>query len=158
MRTPHMAAIPFISGHSADGWLAAMVGMDNRWLKAEGVSNRDLAGIIPVSTQVTTRSLVKKLLGDTEPEFRPLIDEWAPLYHASKDSAVLGAGHTLLFDYSEPHTASIARRRDPIPNSIWVELTLSGGMKTRTSPIGRVRSPWSLATTHTLAPICSSQS
>lgn len=75
----------FVSGHSAGGWLAAMIGMDPRWLKAEGVSNRDLAGIIPVSGQMTTHFHVKKLLGDTGPELRPIINEWAPLFYASKD-------------------------------------------------------------------------
>ncbi|OAM89753.1 lipase [Termitidicoccus mucosus] len=75
----------FISGHSAGGYLAAMVGMDARWLAPYGVSNQQLAGIIPVSAQVTTHFTVKKLRNDTGPQFRPLIDEYAPLYHASKD-------------------------------------------------------------------------
>ena len=75
----------FIAGHSAGGYLAAMIGMDPRWLAAQGLSNRDLAGIIPVSAQVTTHFQVKKLLGDTDPEFRPIINDLAPLYYASKD-------------------------------------------------------------------------
>ncbi|PTX93689.1 alpha/beta hydrolase [Spartobacteria bacterium LR76] len=75
----------FIAGHSAGGYLAAMVGMDPRWLAAEGISNKQLAGIIPVSGQVSTHFLVKKVRGDTQPEFRPIIDEYAPLYYASKD-------------------------------------------------------------------------
>ncbi|MBN8711530.1 MAG: lipase [Verrucomicrobia bacterium 61-8] len=75
----------FIAGHSAGGYLAAMIGMDPRWLAAEGVSNKQLAGIIPVSGQVTTHFLVKKVRGDTQPELRPIIDDYAPLYYASKD-------------------------------------------------------------------------
>lgn len=75
----------FVAGHSAGGYLAAMIGMDPRWLAAEGVSNKQLAGIIPVSGQVSTHFLVKKVRGDTQPEFRPVIDEYAPLYYASKD-------------------------------------------------------------------------
>ncbi len=75
----------FISGHSAGGYLAAMVGMDPRWLAAHGLSPNDLAGIIPVSAQVTTHFTVKQLRGDTGPEFRPIIDEYAPLYHAAKN-------------------------------------------------------------------------
>lgn len=74
-----------LAGHSAGGYLAAMVGMDARWLAAHGLSNRELAGLIPVSAQVTTHSLVKKLRGDTRPEYRPIIDEYAPLYHAAKE-------------------------------------------------------------------------
>lgn len=75
----------FLAGHSAGGYLAAMVGMDPQWLAAQGVSNRDLASLVLVSAQVTTHFLVKKLRGDTRPEYRPIIDEFAPLYHASKD-------------------------------------------------------------------------
>jgi len=75
----------FIAGHSAGGYLAAMIGMDPRWLAAQGLSNRQLAGIIPVSGQVSTHFQVKKVRGDTQPELRPIIDEYAPLYYASKD-------------------------------------------------------------------------
>ncbi|MDR2849627.1 MAG: alpha/beta hydrolase [Verrucomicrobiota bacterium] len=73
----------FVSGHSAGGYLAALVGMDAHWLAAYGLSNRQLAGIAPISAQVTTHFTVKKLLGDTGPELRPLIDPFAPLYHSS---------------------------------------------------------------------------
>lgn len=75
----------FVSGHSAGGYLAAMIGMDPRWLAKEGISNRQLAGIVPVSGQMTTHFLVKKLRGDTGEPLRPIIDEYAPIYHASKD-------------------------------------------------------------------------
>lgn len=75
----------FIAGHSAGGYLAAMVAMDPQWLAAEGASNLDLAGAIPVSAQVTTHFHVKKLLGDTGHPLRPLIDAYAPLYHAAKN-------------------------------------------------------------------------
>ncbi|MFH1499898.1 MAG: alpha/beta hydrolase [Verrucomicrobiota bacterium] len=75
----------FVAGHSAGGYLAAMVGMDARWLAAHGRTPLDLAGIIPVSGQVTTHFTVKKLRGDTGPEYRPVIDEYAPLYHAAKE-------------------------------------------------------------------------
>lgn len=75
----------FVAGHSAGGYLAAMVGMDGRWLAPHGRSPLDLAGVIPVSGQVTTHFVVKKLRGDTRPEHRPIIDEYAPLYHAAKE-------------------------------------------------------------------------
>lgn len=75
----------FLAGHSAGGYLAAMVGMDARWLAPHGVSPRAFAGIIPVSAQVTTHFHVKKLRGDTRPEYRPIIDEYAPLYHAAQE-------------------------------------------------------------------------
>ncbi|XHR31264.1 MAG: alpha/beta hydrolase [Chthoniobacteraceae bacterium] len=75
----------FVAGHSAGGYLAAMIGMDPKWLAKQGVSNQQLAGIIPVSGQMTTHFQVKKLRGDTGDSLRPLIDEYAPLYYVSKD-------------------------------------------------------------------------
>jgi len=75
----------FVAGHSAGGYLAAMIGMDARWLAQQGASNQQLAGIIPVSGQVSTHFLVKKLRGDSGAELRPIIDEYAPLYYASKE-------------------------------------------------------------------------
>jgi len=75
----------FLGGHSAGGYLAAMVGMEPRWLAAHGFSHRQLAGLIPVSAQVTTHFKVKQLRGDTGPEYRVVVDEYAPLHHASRD-------------------------------------------------------------------------
>lgn len=75
----------FISGHSAGGYLAAMVGMDPRWLAKHGINHKKLAGIIPVSGQMTTHFHVKQLLGDTGHQFRPLINEYAPLYYCAPD-------------------------------------------------------------------------
>ena len=87
----------FVGGHSAGGYLAALIGMDSRWLEPHGISNLRLAGIIPVSAQVTTHFLVKRLRGDSGPEFRPRIDEYAPLFHAAKElppiCLVLGDRH-----------------------------------------------------------------
>ena len=70
---------------TAGGYLAAMVGMEPRWLAAHGFSHRQLAGLIPVSAQVTTHFKVKQLRGDTGPEYRVVVDEYAPLHHASRD-------------------------------------------------------------------------
>ena len=75
----------FLAGHSAGGYLSAMVGMDPKWLAARGSSNVQLAGLIPVSGQMSTHFHVKKLRGDTGPEYRPLIDEYAPLYYCSSN-------------------------------------------------------------------------
>lgn len=75
----------FVAGHSAGGYLAAMIGLDPRWLAAHGRSPRELAGLGLVSAQVSTHFLVKKLRGDTGPELRPIVDEFAPLYHVAKD-------------------------------------------------------------------------
>lgn len=73
----------FVSGHSAGGYLTLMVGMDPRWLQAHGVDNKHLAGLAPISAQVTTHFNVKKLLGDQGAQYRPVINEYAPLHHAT---------------------------------------------------------------------------
>lgn len=62
-----------------------MIGMDPRWLAAQGVSNLQLAGLVPISGQMTTHFHVKKLLGDTGPQYRPLIDGYAPMYYCSSN-------------------------------------------------------------------------
>jgi acetyl esterase/lipase len=75
----------FVAGHSAGAYLASMIAMDPKWLAAQRASNRQLAGVIAVSGQMTTHFTVKKLRGDNAPELRPIIDGYAPLYHAAKD-------------------------------------------------------------------------
>jgi acetyl esterase/lipase len=75
----------FVSGHSAGGYLTAMVGMDPRWLKPHGLSPNDLAGLIPISAQVTTHFNVKKMLKMEGEQYRPLITPEAPLYYCSSN-------------------------------------------------------------------------
>ena len=75
----------FVAGHSAGAYLASMIAMDPKWLSAQRASNRQLAGVIAVSGQMTTHFTIKKLRDDNAPELRPIIDEYAPLYHAAKD-------------------------------------------------------------------------
>lgn len=75
----------FVAGHSAGGYLTAMIGMDPTWLEPHGLSNLQLAGLIPVSAQVTSHFNVKKWRGDTGPQYRPLIDAFAPLYHCASN-------------------------------------------------------------------------
>jgi acetyl esterase/lipase len=75
----------FVSGHSAGGYLTAMIGMDPRWLKPYGFSPNDLAGLIPISAQVTTHFNVKKMLKIEGEQYRPLITPEAPLYYCSSN-------------------------------------------------------------------------
>lgn len=74
----------FVSGHSAGGYLASMVGIDERWLAAEGIDFRTLAGVIPYSGHVITHFRIRSERGI--PDTRPIIDEFAPLYHVRKDA------------------------------------------------------------------------
>lgn len=75
----------FIGGHSAGGYLSAMVAMDPKWLAAQGLSNKQIAGVIPVSAQVTTHFHVKELRGIQGDPLVPVIDEFAALHFVSKD-------------------------------------------------------------------------
>lgn len=75
----------FVGGHSAGGYLTLMVGMDPKWLAAHQLSNRQIAGLVPVSAQVTTHFHVKELRGNKEPAVKPVIDDFAPLEFVSKD-------------------------------------------------------------------------
>ena len=76
----------FVSGMSAGGYLAMMVGMDAKYLAAHGVGNADLAGLVAVSGQATKHFAVRKYAGDEDPQYLPKIDELAPLAHVSADS------------------------------------------------------------------------
>jgi acetyl esterase/lipase len=75
----------FVGGHSAGGYLALMVGMDAKWLKPYGLAPNDIAGLLPVSAQVTTHFHIKELQKVPGPSLVPVIDEFAPLHFASKD-------------------------------------------------------------------------
>lgn len=75
----------FVAGHSAGAYLATMIAMDPRWLAEHRLSHRNLAGVIAVSGQMTTHFTIRQLRGDQSPRLRPVIDEYAPLHHVSKD-------------------------------------------------------------------------
>lgn len=75
----------FVSGGSAGAYLAAMIGAHPRWLAEFGADPHDLAGLIPVSGQMTTHFHVKELLGYQGSQFNPVIDANAPLGGLRKD-------------------------------------------------------------------------
>ena len=74
----------FISGHSAGGYLVAMVGLDTRWLAVHGLETAALAGVIPFSGQNLTHYTIREERG--LPKERPVIDDLAPVYHARADA------------------------------------------------------------------------
>ena len=77
----------FVTGISGGGYLTAMVGLDYRWLAEYGFKPTDLCGIIPLTGQMTKHFNVRKVgFNDTDPQFKPKVDEWAPLYHASTNA------------------------------------------------------------------------
>ena len=76
----------FVTGISGGGYLTAMVGLDPKWLGAFGLKPTDLAGIAPLTGQMTKHFNVRKVgFKDADPQFLPKIDEWTPLNYAAKD-------------------------------------------------------------------------
>ncbi|MFA7421726.1 MAG: alpha/beta hydrolase, partial [Melioribacteraceae bacterium] len=77
----------FISGHSAGGYLATLIGLDKRWLNQFGINSKNIAALIPFSGQMITHFTIRQERGI--PEMQPIIDEFAPLYFVSKDVPTL---------------------------------------------------------------------
>lgn len=74
----------FVSGHSAGGYLASMVGLDKSYLAKFGVDAGILAGLIPFSGHTITHFTVREEMGI--PGEQAIVDEYAPLFHAKKDT------------------------------------------------------------------------
>lgn len=74
----------FVSGHSAGGYLASMVGLDPQWLGAHDLKPEALAGLIPFSGHTITHFTVRKEQGIGGRQ--PTIDSFAPLYHVNKNA------------------------------------------------------------------------
>lgn len=81
------ASLIFVAGHSAGGYLVNMIGLDKKWLQAEGIDANKIAGLIPLSGQAITHFLIRKERGI--PETQPIIDEYAPLFHVRADAPPL---------------------------------------------------------------------
>lgn len=77
----------FISGHSAGGYLVAMVGLDTSWLQQYGEDADKLAGVIDFSGHAITHMTVRAERGIKDTQ--PIVDELAPLYHVRNDAPPL---------------------------------------------------------------------
>jgi len=77
----------FLSGHSAGGYLAAMVGLDKRWLAPHGLDPNQLAGLVPFSPQAITHFTIRAERGIADTT--PVIDDMAPVHHVRKDAPPL---------------------------------------------------------------------
>ena len=78
------SSLVFLSGHSAGGYLASMVGLDKKWLAQYNIDANRIAGLIPFSGHAITHFTVREERGiDGE---QPIIDVLAPLYHVRKDA------------------------------------------------------------------------
>ncbi|MDF2832514.1 alpha/beta hydrolase [Chryseobacterium indoltheticum] len=77
----------FITGHSAGGYLASMVGLDKSYLNKYKIDANQLAGIIPFSGQMISHFTTRKEKGIDELDAR--IDEMAPLHFIRADAPPL---------------------------------------------------------------------
>ncbi|MGJ8679426.1 alpha/beta hydrolase [Paraglaciecola sp.] len=77
----------FLSGHSAGGYLASMVGLDKSYLAAHQIDANQLAGLIPFSGHTITHFTVRKERGIEGTQ--AVVDNLAPLYHVRKDAPPL---------------------------------------------------------------------
>lgn len=77
----------FVSGHSAGGYLASMIGLDKSWLATFNVNADDIAGLIPFSGHAITHFTVRKERGIAGEQ--PIIDNLAPLFHVRTDAPPL---------------------------------------------------------------------
>jgi len=74
----------FLSGHSAGGYIVDMLGLDRMWMGRYGIDPDTFAGIVPFSGQAISHFAYRRMNG--LPATRPIIDEYAPLYHVRADA------------------------------------------------------------------------
>ncbi|MCF8713631.1 alpha/beta hydrolase [Joostella atrarenae] len=77
----------FVSGHSAGGYLASMIGLDKSYLAKFEVDANNIAGLIPFSGHTITHFTVREERGI--PGTQPIVDSLAPLYHVRADAPPL---------------------------------------------------------------------
>lgn len=77
----------YVSGASAGGYLATMVGLDKRYLQQHGIDADRIAGLIPLSGHAITHFTIRRERG--QPEHQAVVDELAPLFHVRKTAPPL---------------------------------------------------------------------
>lgn len=80
----------FVAGHSAGGWLTAMIALDPKYLKSFGLSPSKLAGALPSSGQMTTHyQVISEYRKQGKPYAQVMIDEYAPAAHINPEAPPL---------------------------------------------------------------------
>ncbi|MCC8186165.1 MAG: alpha/beta hydrolase [Bacteroides sp.] len=74
----------YVSGHSAGGYLALIIGLDKSYLAAHGVDADQVKAYLPISGQTVTHYTIRKERGWREGI--PVIDAYAPCFHARTDT------------------------------------------------------------------------
>lgn len=76
----------YLAGHSAGGYLVAMLGLDKKYLAKYDIDpDKEIAAVVPYSGQAITHFAHRKKMGI--PQEQPIIDAMAPLYHVRGDAA-----------------------------------------------------------------------
>ncbi|MDR2953729.1 MAG: alpha/beta hydrolase fold domain-containing protein [Prevotella sp.] len=73
----------YVSGHSAGGYLALMVGLDKSYLQKYDIDADKIKGLAPISGQTNTHYTIRKERGI--PDNIPIIDAYAPINQSRKD-------------------------------------------------------------------------
>lgn len=76
-----------VSGHSAGGYLASMVGLDKKWLAEFGIDANQIALLVPFSGHTITHFTIREERGIKGTQ--PVVDEFAPLFHVRADAPPL---------------------------------------------------------------------
>jgi acetyl esterase/lipase len=76
-----------VSGHSAGGYLTAMIGLDKRWLSAHDIDANRIATLVPFSGHTITHMTIRAERGISDKQ--PVVDEFAPLWHVRADAPPL---------------------------------------------------------------------
>ncbi|KKN11499.1 hypothetical protein LCGC14_1025870 [marine sediment metagenome] len=74
----------FVTGHSAGGYLASMIGLDTSYLAKYDIDANDIAGLVPLSGHTITHFTIRKEMGIEGT--RPIVDKYAPIFHVRKDA------------------------------------------------------------------------
>lgn len=80
----------YVAGHSAGGYLAAMIALDVRYMKTFGTTPNSFAGVFPISGQMTTHFQVlaeRRAKNPKTPDI--MLDEFAPISCARKNAPPL---------------------------------------------------------------------
>jgi len=73
-----------VAGHSAGGYLAALLVLDKRWLAPYRIDPDQFAGVVPFSPQAITHFTLRKERGIADTV--PVVDDMAPLHHVRKSA------------------------------------------------------------------------
>ena len=76
-----------VSGHSAGGYLASMIGLDKKWLAKYNIDANEIAMLVPFSGHCITHMTIRKERGISDKQ--PIVDEFAPLFHVRADAPPL---------------------------------------------------------------------